>query len=128
MNRFPFRISGVLNGLARTEGIARFDPDAIALELETRDSLFGLIRSGLREVFLPARELDAIRMRSGPFRTRLHITARSMRTFSRIPGWRGTELVLTFSVKYKTALKLAVSNLRVRITEHEIEEIERGGS
>jgi hypothetical protein len=126
MNRFPFRISGVLNGLARTEGIARFERDAISLELETRDSLIGIIRSGLREVSLPAGAIESLRMRSGPFRTRLHITAKSMRTFSRIPGQRGTELVLTFSTKHRTALKLAVSNLRLRITECEIEEIERG--
>jgi hypothetical protein len=127
MNRFPFRISGVFQGLARTEGVARFDRDSISLELETRDTIFGIIRSGLREISIPAGDLASIKMRSGPFRTRLHIFAKRMRTFSRIPGHSGTELVLTFSAKLKTELKLAVSNLMVRITEYEIEEIERDG-
>ncbi len=126
MNRFPFSISGVYQGLARTDGIIRFTPDAVTLELETRDSLFGIIRSGPREFTLSARDMESMRLRPGVFRTRLHISAKNLKAVARIPGHVGTELVLTFPRRLTTALRLAVSELSLRISEQEIQEIERG--
>jgi hypothetical protein len=89
MTSVPFTIN-VYGGLGECDGLLRPDGDALVLEFQVRDSMFGLIRGKATTVRIPLADLEAVELRRvWLMRTRaLVIQARSLLTVAAVPGSR----------------------------------------
>ena len=65
----PFRFPDTLEGPVRSGGILCAEADGLVLEFQTRDGLFGVIKSGVRTVALSFDRMDEVRLQSNVFRT-----------------------------------------------------------
>lgn len=126
MDSVPFTISGVHPlDLAKVEGAARLEDDALVLEFQTVDTVVGLVKSELEEVRLRLQDLEWVSHRRGWFKDTLIITARSMRTLEAVPGAKSVEVQLRCKRKHRKAAASVVAEARLRIGERQLAGLSR---
>ena len=126
MDSVPFTITDVDPlDLARVEGAARLEDDAIVLEFRTVDTLVGLVKSELEEVRLQLQDLEWASYRRGWFTDALVITARTMRTLGAVPGANGVEVTLRCKRKHRKAAESVVAEARFRIGDRQLAGLSR---
>ena len=77
-------------GFVEARGFLRLEETGLVLEYQSRDGVFGVIRSPVKRMLIPIAELDSVRLRAGLFRTRLVLQSRNLQTFEGIHGaWQG---------------------------------------
>ena len=121
----PFFIPNVYEGLAKANGVARLTRMGLALEFELKDGLFGMLRSGVREVEIPMDDLAGLELRTGWFRTRLLIRTHRIVTVHKVPGHRGAAIELGVARHDRTIAQALVSVLRLQLSERELEKLGR---
>ena len=124
MYHLPFHVPNVYKGLAKTEGIAHFSKDLIALEFETKDKIVGIISSGPRKIAVALKDISSIELKRGWGRVRLLLHSVKLNTFSSIPGYQGSALTLVFPSRNRDDLKLIVSEINVQLAENDIKRAE----
>jgi hypothetical protein len=124
MQSIPFSIPNVYEGFAETEGLIRFEKDVLILEYQTKDSIVGVLKSGLKEVRIPLSELDSINFEKKLFKTQLTVRARKMSTFADIPANKQGEATLRFIRKNRDAAEELASNLALRISEYKLQQLD----
>jgi hypothetical protein len=65
MNMVPFTIEDLYGGLGECHGLLRDEGENLCFEFRTQDSLAGLIRSRVREVRIPVKELVSVQLTKG---------------------------------------------------------------
>jgi hypothetical protein len=65
MNSVPFTLSELYGGLAACEGLLRDEGGYVALEFQIKDAVAGVIKSGVREVRIPVKELVSVTLTKG---------------------------------------------------------------
>ena len=65
MNSVPFTLSELYGGLATCEGLLRDEGKEIALEFQIKDAVAGFIKSGVREVRVPLKDLVSVTLTKG---------------------------------------------------------------
>jgi hypothetical protein len=99
----PFSIPNALEGLAESEGMIFLDGDTIGIDYQTKDSLFGLLRSAVKSIQLDVADIEEIEFRRGIFSGKL--TIRSVRfdfksrPLTQVPG----ELRLSIARRHREA-------------------------
>ena len=124
MYHLPFRVPNVYKGLAKTEGIAHFSKDLMALEFETKDKIVGIIKSGPKKIAVAPKDIHSIDLKRGLGKVRLLLHSVNMNTFSSVPGYEGTALTLIFPSRCRDDLKLIVSEIKVRLADNDIRRAE----
>ena len=127
MESMPFTIAhvGPLD-LAKVQGVARLDGDALVLEFQTVDGVVGVVKSEVREVRLTPEDLESVRHGRGWFHDSVVITARRMSGLASIPGAKGVVIKLRCKRKYRRAAELLSFTLRVRLTDRDLESLFSG--
>ena len=121
MNSVPFRKRYLLGKLARVDGVARLEHDALVLEFSCVDALVGVLRSGLKEVRIGLADLESIDLRRGWFADKLRIVARRVSVLKGIPVATGPELNLKCRKRHRLAAQELTSAVRLRATELQLE-------
>lgn len=124
IRRIPFQIADMYHGLAETEGMIWFEHDVLCLEFETKDSVLGLVRSGVKEKKLFLQDIDAIEYIQKVFKTQLTIRARRMTVVDGIPGNRLGEIQLRFKKRYRHEVSNLASQLALRLSEKRLEDLD----
>ena len=88
MNSVPFRMRYLPGNLARVEGVARLEYDALVLEFSAVDALFGILRSRRREVRIELADVESVEFRRGWFSGKLRIIARRFGALDAVPWAR----------------------------------------
>ena len=91
----PFKISDANYGLAPVEGMAKFSAAGIVLEFEAK--ILGLMKTGVKEVRIPAAEILDVKLKSGAFDTKvekifgskIEIRLNNFATLSEVPNKDG---------------------------------------
>ena len=83
--RIPFSIPNVHGGFATADGILRFDGNAIEVEWQTKDSVFGSFKSGPHVQTIPVSEILWVRSKSRNG-SRIAIQTDKLTDAERIPG------------------------------------------
>jgi hypothetical protein len=117
MKSIPFSVPEVYEGLAETDGLARFDGTALWLEYQTKDAIVGLLKSGVKQVALRPTDLESVALKHRMFRSYLTLRARSLAAVEQLPGTRGPEIKLRFKRQYRPELNDIASALSVAISE-----------
>ena len=123
MNSLPFKITGVLTDFADSEGIARIEGEALVLEFQIIDNMFGLLKSAPREVTIPFADLAEVVFRRGVFSGVLTLRARRLTTLASVPGIKESELQLRCKRRDRATAAEFASRLSLRILEHDLREM-----
>jgi hypothetical protein len=133
MTSVPFSISNVYGGLGFAQGVLRNDADNLVLEFQLKDSVFGLLRSRVRQVCIPISAIEEIaleRMLADPWQwlglggIQLRIRTMDLSSVKDIPGHGEDGFRLRIKRKYRRAVRTFVSEVELRIAEMRLLDIE----
>lgn len=111
----PFTIANSDNFLMESHGIVRLEGLNIHIEYQSKDSVFGVVKTKVKELDVPLDQIQVIQFKKGFFTQSLYIQAKQMKIFGDIPGSKqaGIDLKIKRSDR-KTAEYLAsAANLRL---------------
>ncbi len=110
----PFTVENPHHGLTQVEGLLRLEQGNLVLEYRTTDSVFGILKTELKEVWVPLGELETVLYRSRffGFYRRVVIKARRQSAFGEFPEaahgalelhvrWNDREAAETFCMEMK---------------------------
>ncbi len=121
MNGVPFRLRYLPGNLARVEGIAWLDCDAVVLEFRIADALFGILRSRSKEVRISLADVEAVELRKGWFVDKLCILTRRASVLDDLPWACGPEMKLKCRRRHRLAARALAATLRLQATEKRLE-------
>lgn len=119
----PFHLD-VNHGFAVAQGLMHIKKNEIILEFEVKDSFAGLIKSGLKEVHIPFKEINSITFKKKFWGSAIVIEGDSMRTFDQIPEAEQGRCELKVKRRDRDAVEQAISSARVALSEYKLKELE----
>lgn len=123
--KVPFS-KDVYGGLAKATGFIGLNKEGVILEFEIGEAIFDskLIKSDVKYRVIPFREIDYINLKKGLFLTSLTIRTKGLKALSDIPGSHQAEVKFRIPRKSRNIASELVSNVVLKISEHEIEKIQ----
>ena len=99
----PFEITEVYGGFGQVSGLVSLEKTGVKLEFQAKDSIFGVVKSAVKEMILPFDQLERVAYKKGflGIGAKLVFGVRSMKLLEAIP--HNDELELRLSVKRKHA-------------------------
>jgi hypothetical protein len=120
----PFTLGELYQGLAEGHGILRIERDALVLEFQVRDAVFGVLKTDVRELRIPFDDIVAVDMRKRWWVRSLRIRTHSLRVAAAIPGLQGGDVVIRIKQRDLLEARLAVSRLALLMSEARLRRIE----
>lgn len=116
-----FKIDGSQTGGFKTvDGMAKISAAGIVIEFEAK--IFGIMKTGIKEVRIPLHEIEQIRVNKKFFRHTLEIWLNNFRTLSEIPN-RDGRVILQISKDDRTRAEQAAHVLQTARSETDALEI-----
>lgn len=112
----PFEVQ-VFEGLGAASGLIRCDGGGLVLEFETKDTVFGVIKSRVKQVRLPLEKIDWILLKKGWFSTTLEIQSSTLDGMEDVPGSNQGLAKLSLARRYRLAAQQFVDDVMQRIEE-----------
>ena len=119
MKLVPFRIDSIYAGLGACNGLLRDEGEQLCLEFEIKDSVVGLLKSGVKQVRIPMKDLVSVTLVKGWLgRTwlgvKIVIQAAQMTTLKDVPGTTGGRVELSIARKDREAAEEFVASLHTQ--------------
>lgn len=121
----PFSFANVYEGFAKAQGILRVDENALTLEFEIKDNLFGVLKSGIKEVIIPIQYIESVTLNKSWLRTALIVRVQSLKILSHIPKHNQGQLWLYISWKDRDIASKFASFLRLKISENQLKLLDK---
>lgn len=102
------------SGFFIEKGVIRIEKDCLLIEYRKVDSLFGVLKSKVKEVRIPLSEITNVKLERKFWLSKLTLRAKSLKTFEDVPGESDGYLKLTFTPR----ARVAVFNLVKDIEQH----------
>ena len=113
----PFRIKGVFEGLAESNGLLILSGNELKIQIQTKDQLVGLIKTNVKEINIPLEQVEEVIFKKSIFGNKLTLRVADMNIVKDIP--RQNSGVITASID-KTNLNAALdfaSNVNLQVAE-----------
>ncbi len=120
----PFTLPEVYHGLAEGHGRLHVGEEGLRLEYRVKDAVFGVLKSAVREVFLPYDDIEDFEYREGWYRRRFFIHISSMQMAADFPGADEGHIVLRFRKVARERLRSVASQITLQLSEHRLRQIE----
>jgi hypothetical protein len=117
MDAVPFSIDTAYAGFAHVNGLIRLQADALVLEFQAKDAMFGVVKSGLKEIRLHLTDVPDLEFRRGWIDSRLRVRVSRMALLSDLPGAEPGEATLKIARKYRDAASELTSQVLLRMSE-----------
>ncbi len=123
MNNIPFKIKNLWGGMVQADGLLALDEAAgeLRFQFQTRDTLLGVIQSGVRTVAVSLTEITGIACRKSLFGSSVTIQLSDMKVAGDIPGQTSGLIQLKVERKHLRAAQdmaamaeFAMADLRLR--------------
>jgi hypothetical protein len=116
MNTVPFKIGDLYAGLGECHGLLRDEGDHLTFEFQTVDSVAGVIKSNVKQVRVPLKELASVTLTKGWLGTtwlgvKIVIQAAGLETLKEIPGTSGGRVELSVARQDRQAAEKFVTDL-----------------
>ncbi|MBD2451308.1 hypothetical protein H6G76_30115 [Nostoc sp. FACHB-152] len=116
----PFVIPDIYAGFAEAQGIIRIEDNTLILEFVIRDSLVGLLKSGVKEIRIPISEIVSVTLNKGWFKISLIIRTQKLSSLGNLPKQEAGQIKLSLLREDgEIAEKLALF-LRLKISEEKL--------
>ena len=115
MNTVPIILDDVYKGFANGQGLLRHEDDHICLEFQISDAVVGLIKSAIKEIRIPIRDLVSVTLVKSwfPFRTNIVIQAKRLEVLREVPTAESGQVRLGIARKDRPAAERFVADLHV---------------
>ena len=110
-----FTIPELHGGLAEASGMVQMKDDYLLLEHQTRDAIFGAIKSDVKVFEIPYDEISSIRLERQFWTTKLILRSHRMKTFGGFPGEEGGKITLVVDKEIRAASEIFARDLAERI-------------
>jgi hypothetical protein len=123
MASVPFSIPRLFAGFGRCHGVLHDEGDTFRFEFQVKDSLAGLLKTNVKEVRIPVKEIDSVQLMRKWWGTsrrgvRLVLQATGLTTFKDIPGASHRQLILTVARRDVDMAQAFVDGLYTEETEN----------
>lgn len=122
--RIPFKIKNLNYGLAEARGLLHIGEDELVLELESQDTVVGLIKSELKEIVIPFGDVEEINYKSGWFSAKIEIVGKSMKVMNNLPGADHGSATLHIRRRDREKAERVLSRARLELSEFKLKELE----
>ena len=116
----PFKIEGAHGGFSVVSGMAKISRAGIVLEFEAK--IFGMMKTGVKEVRVPFKEIETVKIKKRFFKFTLEIWLNNFRTLSEIPNKTG-RIILQISKADRPRAEQAARILQTARNESDALEI-----
>jgi len=121
MNAVPFTIGDLYGGFGECHGLLREEGENLCFEFQTKDNIAGIIKSGVRHVRVPIRDLVSVTLTKGWLGitwlgVKIVIQSSDLKSLQGVPGMSGGRVELSVARKDCGAAERFVADL------HESEE------
>ena len=120
----PFKMDDQYGGFAESEGLLVFTGSTLRIELRTKDSLFGIIQSGVKKVELKPADVLKITLKKGLAGSKIVIEPANLNILNRIPGLDKPILKFKIKNKYKNDAISKIPEFNLLISEENLRDIE----
>jgi hypothetical protein len=115
MNSVPFTIN-LYGGLGQCDGLLRDEGTHLAVEFQTKDAVAGILKTGVRKVRIPLKDLVAVTLTKGWLGTswlgvKIVLQAARMETLQDIPGMAQGRVELSVARANREAAEKLVDGL-----------------
>ncbi len=113
----PFKVEGMHGGFSQVDGISKFSSAGIVLEFEAK--IFGIMKTGVKEVRVPIAEIDSITFKKGFFKygAKIEIRLKNFTMLSELPNKDGKVKLKINRDDHAKASKV-VQNLQKHLNEY----------
>ena len=125
--QIPFSNDDVYSGLAKLDGILTVSKDHLALEFQTQDAVFGVMKSKPRVLKIPLLELSAFKYKRNLFTSRIIFRVTKLNLIRDFPKSEQGEVKLKIKRKYKEEARRIESFVNYRVSELRLEEMDEDG-
>jgi hypothetical protein len=116
----PFKIKKVFEGLAEANGIIALEKEQIKIEFQTKDSIFGVIKSAVKDVVVPLNEIKEIILKKSFFKNNLIIRLSRLSTSAKIPNQDPGEIRLLIDKEHAAEAAAFVSRIKLAVAEYNV--------
>ncbi len=120
----PFSVDNVYEGFAEIDGLIRIDNEKLILEYQTKDAIFGVVKSGVKNISLKYSDILMIEFKKGFFSSKITITTSNFIADKIFPKSQSNELVLVVKKKHKEPAMQIVSLVNMRNAESRLNDAE----
>ncbi|HSK74300.1 MAG TPA: hypothetical protein VK892_21550, partial [Pyrinomonadaceae bacterium] len=111
-------IEGAHGGFSSVDGMAKISAAGIVLEFEAK--VFGIMKTGIKEVRVPVREIERLKFKKSWFKTTLEIWLNNFQTLSEIPSKDG-RIILKIAKEDREAAEQSAQLLEKSFSEYKEE-------
>jgi hypothetical protein len=126
MDVVPFHFDAY-GGLGTVQGLARIDEQGLELQFSTRDSLFGVLKSGQRSLRVPLGSLLSVRYSAGRFwlMPRIELRVRDLSALRELPESEQGRVSLSLAFRDRHDGRVFASDLELMRSRHRILQLDR---
>lgn len=121
----PFYNDEVYAGFAVQNGLMHIDSNFLTIELETKDSVFKVVSSGLQTIKIPLNGIQSVELKKGFFSTKIILTTKSLKYLSNIPGNESNSVTFKIKKKDRDLAQLSVSQIQLLLAENKLNSLEK---
>lgn len=111
------------NDFVEVSGLLRYDSSGVHLEFQTKDALFGVIKSSVKSVRLKNDDLRGLRYKKSWFSHYLYIQTKDMRTIAGVPGAESGEVRLKIRKQDAIQAKSLASHVSSALTDERLKRL-----
>ena len=121
----PFIIPEINHGFQQAEGLMKLGKERLEFEFEVKDSILGVVKSGLKEVVIPFSDLKSITYKKGWIGAKVILEGNSMKVFSELPGTELATCTLKIKRKHRDDAQRLISQARMQFSEYKLEQFDK---
>lgn len=121
----PFLIPEINHGFQQAEGLMKLGKERLELEFEVKDSILGVMKSGVKEVVIPFSDLKSITYEKGWIGAKVILEGNSMKVFNELPGTELATCTLKIKRKHRDDARRLVSQARMQFSEYKLDQFDK---
>lgn len=118
----PIKFRDSYEGFAESSGILSLRENHIIIQFETKDALFGLIKSGLKKVAIPLKHIEELAYKKSIFGNRVSIKVDDLSYLEDLPERSNNKVVLLIDRKNIDRAIDLIRAIRLDMSEKEYQQ------
>ncbi len=124
MNSVPFQFSEIYAGLADSEGLVSITSDALVLEFQIKDGLFGAFKSRVKRIELPFENIGEVQLQSNLLARNLTVVVDSMQLVEDVPNAKQGEIKIKFPRSHQREATALAREASIRVSETRLKRLD----
>jgi len=118
----PFKITAAYQGFGEVDGLIRLEKNGLRIESQAKDNFIGLIKSQIKQLFIPLDSLEEVGFKKSIFGNKLILRVSSLEMLSQFPYHDMGEIVLPVKRKHVEAAMSLVSQIKLNVADKKYRE------